>query len=63
MQDKIAEAPIQPYDTTQLAKLYKIDPRTFNKWIKPFEAEIGERTSQIFTIRQVEVIFDKVGRP
>jgi len=49
---------------TQLANLYKIGPRTFNKWIKPFIAELGDIEGRyIFTPSQVKIIYERLGEP
>ncbi len=54
---------VQPANTKQLAALYEVTTRIFRKWIKPFSNEIGERTGIYFTVRQVELIIDKLGLP
>jgi len=49
---------------TQLAALYKVCPRTLNKWIKPFLTEIGTTAgTYIFTPAQVKTIFERIGEP
>jgi hypothetical protein len=49
---------------TELAACYGVCVRTFNKWIKPFQHEIGTIPgTQIFTTAQVRVIFEKIGEP
>jgi hypothetical protein len=61
---KIArEAPSQPYTTDELAMLYGITPKTFLKWLDPFKKEIGDKIGWYFNIRQVNLIFEKLGRP
>jgi hypothetical protein len=56
-------APSQPYTTDELAMLYGITAKTFLKWLKPFQDEIGEKIGWYFNIRQVNIIFEKLGRP
>ena len=55
--------PAQPYTTDELAMLYGITAKTFLKWIGPFKNEVGEKIGWYFNIRQVGIIFDKLGRP
>ncbi len=47
----------------ELAKLYGVNIRTFKGWIKPFKNEIGERQGIIYTVKQVKIIFEKIGEP
>jgi hypothetical protein len=61
---KIKEsAPLQPYTTDELSLLYGITPKTFLKWVSPFQEEIGKKIGWYFNIRQVNIIFDRLGRP
>lgn len=55
--------PSQPYTTDELAMLYGITAKTFLKWLEPFKKEIGEKIGWYFNIRQVNIIFEKLGRP
>ncbi len=55
--------PLKPYTTKELCAIYKVDRRTFKKWIKPFEEEIGERLGWYYTTRQVRIIFQKLDLP
>jgi hypothetical protein len=43
--------------------VYEVDWRTLKKWLQPFEIEIGEKIGRFYSIRQVEIIFDKLGYP
>lgn len=54
---------VKPYMLKELAHMYKVCERTFRKWLKPFEAEIGQRRGNYYTIPQVEMIFEKIGLP
>jgi len=55
---------IKPMTITQLAQAYGVSIKTVRKWLKPFHADINKRdTSRIFTVRQVQSIFDTIGRP
>ena len=62
--EKIAsEAPLQPYTTEELSLLYGITSKTFLKWISPFKEAIGQKIGWYYNIRQVNVIFENLGRP
>lgn len=54
---------IKIYSKKQLAGLYEVDPRTFNKWIKPHEEKIGEKSGRFYTVQQIKVIFEVLGLP
>lgn len=60
IKDKV---PLQPYTTDELALLYGITAKTFLRWLVPFEEAIGKKIGWYFNIRQVEIIFEKLGRP
>ena len=58
------EAQVKPYLPSELAKLYGISVNTFRGvWLKPFQQEIGKRNGYYYTIKQVEIIFSKLGKP
>ncbi|MFC4262329.1 hypothetical protein ACFOWM_05545 [Ferruginibacter yonginensis] len=54
---------IKPSSPVDLAKLYGVCDKTFKKWLKPFEAAIGERIGRYYSIAQVRIIFEKLGEP
>jgi len=58
-----SHAPLQPYTTDELAMLYGITSKTFLKWLEHFKSEIGQKVGWHFHIRQVNITFDKLGRP
>jgi hypothetical protein len=60
---KIANIHVKPYTLDELAGIYEVNWRTLKKWLQPFEIEIGEKIGRYYTIRQVEIIFDKLGYP
>lgn len=55
--------PAQAYTTEELALLYNITKKTFLKWLTPFQNEIGQKIGWYYNIRQVNIIFEKLGRP
>ena len=48
---------LRPSTLKDLSALYQVDPRTFRRWLKPFEKEIGPRRGYYFSIPQVKIIF------
>jgi len=48
---------------TQLAQLYGVDKRTFDRWLKPFKNQIGEKMGHIYTPKQVSIIYECLGTP
>jgi hypothetical protein len=54
---------IRPFMLIELARLYKVDRRTFRKMLLPFKIEIGNRTGFYYSIRQVLKIFNLLGTP
>lgn len=54
---------LKPYSLKELAEIYEIDWRTFKKWLKPFEAEIGKKEGRYYKIPQVRIIFRKLELP
>lgn len=63
MQSKSNRAVIKPYSKKELAILYKVSPRCFYTMIKPFDTLIGKKTGWYYNVKQVEIIFDKLGYP
>lgn len=54
---------IKTYSVKEMAGLYEISKKTLNKWLTPFEDEIGERRGHFYNPKQVGIIFDKLGLP
>jgi hypothetical protein len=54
---------IKPYTHAQLAFMYDISWKTLQRWLKPYEKEIGPKEGKIYNSLQVEIIFRRVGRP
>jgi hypothetical protein len=54
---------IKPYSTRELARIYGVCDRTFLKWLKPFISLIGAKQGRYYTVAQVEMIFEKLGKP
>ncbi|MBN8782281.1 MAG: hypothetical protein J0G98_04385 [Terrimonas ferruginea] len=58
---KVVETKV--YSIGELAQLYEISVRTMNRWLKPHDEVIGKRVGRFYTVRQVSIIFDKLGLP
>jgi hypothetical protein len=54
---------LKAYSPGEIAKIYEVDRRTMNKWLKPFKEEIGLRLGRYYTIAQVRIIFLKLSVP
>jgi hypothetical protein len=63
METTLPKFPRRVFTALELSKLYKVCKKTFMRWIKPFEAEIGERNGRYYTIAQVELIIERIGLP
>jgi hypothetical protein len=60
---KVTDIKVKPCSLEELANIYEVDWRTLKKWLKPFESEIGDKIGRYYFVRQVEIIFDKLGYP
>ncbi|MCU4174001.1 hypothetical protein [Carboxylicivirga sp. N1Y90] len=47
----------------QLAEAYQVSLKTFKHWIQPIKGELGEYRGKTFTPKQVQIIYDLLGRP
>lgn len=55
---------IKPLTKTELAAMYGVCLKTFNKWIHPFLDEIGANNkTYIYTVLQVQTIYKVLGDP
>ncbi len=54
---------LKPYTVKELANMYGVERRTLNKWLEPFNNEIGERSGRFYTVLQVRTIFSRLGLP
>lgn len=60
---KTTQVQLRPYCLKELAALYEVKPRTIKIWLQPFTTAIGTRNGRYYTIKQIEIIFDKIGEP
>ena len=64
MQDERKLVPIQPYTHQDLMYHYNgIAWSTLQKWLKPFEKQIGPKIGHFYTIKQIRIIFENLGHP
>lgn len=54
---------IRPYSAGELVDLYGISHRTLRNWLLPFMKEIGTKRGRFFNVKQIEIIFAKLGFP
>lgn len=59
--------PVKSYSKKELVKMYNTSWKVFKQWEKPFIKElkaIGWRPhQQMYTIKQVELLFNRLGHP
>lgn len=55
---------IKPYSIKELLTLYdNINYRTFRRWVQHFSDELGKPVGGRYTVKQVELVFDRLGHP
>ncbi len=54
---------IQPYTFKELAALYRCTGKTFRKWLRQIEDELGPRAGHCYCPRQVRIIVERLGEP
>lgn len=54
---------IKPYTPSEVARIYGVSLKTFNRWIKPHFKCVGERNGRYYNTRQVQKIFECMGLP
>jgi hypothetical protein len=63
MKIKNLELDVKPYTTKEMAAIYQVSPKTFNRWVTRIRTDVGEKNGRFFTINQVKTILDKIGLP
>ncbi len=53
----------RPCSVRDLMMVYGVSYKTMRSWLMPFAEEIGIRNTYLFTILQIEIIFEKLGKP
>ena len=54
---------VKPMNYKQLQAAYGMTYKTLKAWLEPFMDEIGELRGKAFTLRQMRIIYDKLGEP
>lgn len=54
---------MKPLNYKQLAAIYDVTHKTLKCWLEPFMEEIGEMRGKTFTLKQVRIIYDRLGEP
>jgi len=54
---------LKPSMFKELAALYGLSERVFRKHLNPIKELIGKPSGYFYTIRQILIIFDKLGPP
>lgn len=54
---------IKPLNYKQLAAIYEVTHKTLKCWLDPFMEEIGEMRGKTFNLKQVRMIYEKLGEP
>ncbi|MCW3788503.1 hypothetical protein [Plebeiibacterium sediminum] len=47
----------------QLTKAYNVSYLTLQRWLEPIKEELGEYRGRAYTPKQVQMIYDLLGRP
>jgi hypothetical protein len=53
----------RPCSIRDLMLVYGVSYKTMRTWLIPFKEEIGTKKSYMFTVLQVDIIFEKIGKP
>lgn len=62
-QQTTVQTAIKPLNYKQLAAEYNVTPRTLKSWLKPFVDEIGQVLGKTLTMKQLQIIYNKLGDP
>ena len=57
------EVRVKPYSIKELCNMYGVCTKTFNNWLVPHKEEVGLKRGRYFTIKQIHLIFEKLGAP
>lgn len=63
MEEQIKLVPVKCYTHQDLMYHYGVAWSTLQKWIKPFEKQIGPKVGHFYTIKQIRIIFENLGHP
>ncbi|MFN8314725.1 MAG: hypothetical protein U0289_18100 [Cyclobacteriaceae bacterium] len=54
---------IRPYTFKELNLMYGCSAKTFRKWLRKIDSDLGPRMGNFYNPRQVRIIFEKLGVP
>lgn len=54
---------LKPVNHKQLAARYQVSHKTLKSWMEPFAEEVGEMRGRFFTLKQLQIIYEKLGDP
>ena len=54
---------VKPYSKREMAEMYGVCSKTFEKWINPFKDDIGKPNGRYYTVRQVTAIIERLDLP
>jgi uncharacterized Fe-S cluster-containing radical SAM superfamily protein len=59
----ILKVAIKPYTNKELAQMFNMSTRTFNRNIKAIRGQLGKRMGHFWSIPQIEIILEHMGSP
>jgi transposase-like protein len=54
---------IKPYLLKDLAAIFDVNHQTLKRWMNRFPQELSEKFGKHYSVKQVEFLLDKFGRP
>lgn len=57
------KAEVKPHNYKELEGLYGVSHKTFKKWLKTLVPDLEPVSGRYFTVKQVQLIFDRLGIP
>jgi hypothetical protein len=59
----VTNTQLKPYTKKELAIFYKVSTYCFSTMISNFQKEIGKKKGWYYSVKQVQIIFEKLGYP
>ena len=54
---------LRPYSRKEMRVFYGVSKHVFDTMVKPYEEEIGKENGKYLSVKQVEIIFKRLGMP
>ena len=54
---------LKTYTRKELREIYQVPPKTFQRWLEPFNAAWGMKNKRYLTVEQVRKIVEEFGIP